>query len=672
MKLVKLFPETADHEDFNSRSIGIFEVKKEDYVIRTYSNGLSFKHIPGIDRWYYKGAVVERVRQLGVQSAKDCQKYAPKIISLFSRWRALKEEFKANHQTDMSLLHDKLKAFAEELALPDDALDSAELYEAIKSVLEYRNPKFLAVKFAELCQDRSNLGQSSFLRLVGAGRAYFDATEKLQWVAEFFHDHPEEFASFLLFGRAPWTEMMLSRRYQCSFFWTRNFIVGIHNKFKFELENTQITLPEPSLLLDLDFYSVLEPFEAEIQKKCEAHEEAGGNSTRIKGFLRALEKLRKQSNLLIEPFRTEEVQLTWKDLKIYANTLRGISFSALRAVFARACLHHELWSHAVERCLRRITPENTLKKPFHERVSLKPLPIDLVMSKKYVIYRPGNAKKMRELIIKEGSIWFEIPKVNLGNTLLKAKACWHAPSRVISALQKGAKIHLFRFLMPQGPGKTIKVSIVLSGAEEWFLGTAHLTQKEDIVMNPSRMIVGLDTNRLSEYIFRAPFDLGLQAIIQEEITAWNHLEQLIGALQKKAEKIGNWKQRVKLKSEIGLLHRRRSNIRNEILKKTRIHLGILFNALDVKFIALEAELHKDTKDKKGGLAKAIASMPDNLSVITREILLINEVFRRELKLILIRKEGRNKSISSWLWRNSRTQRRYGNMWNLRSHRQFTR
>ena len=46
MKLVKLFPETADHEDFNSRSIGIFEVKKEDYVIRTYSNGLSFKHIP--------------------------------------------------------------------------------------------------------------------------------------------------------------------------------------------------------------------------------------------------------------------------------------------------------------------------------------------------------------------------------------------------------------------------------------------------------------------------------------------------------------------------------------------------------------------------------------------------------------------------------------------------
>jgi hypothetical protein len=272
---------------------------------------------------------------------------------------------------------------------------------------------------------------------------------------------------------------------------------------------------------------------------------------------------------------------------------------------------------------------------------LKALPIDLVTSKKYVIYRPGNADKMRELLLKEGVISFEIPKVNVENHVLTVRVRWHAPKRVTLALQKGAKIRLFRFLTPQGPGKTIKVSVVLSGAEACFLGTSHLAQEHERVKSDldSKALIGLDTNRLSEHVFTAPFDLGLASIVQTELKAWHHLENVIGGLQKKAEATHDRKHALKLNTEIRFLHCRRANLRSELLRKTRIHLGKLFTTLNAKYIAFEAELHKDTKDKKGGLAKAISGMPDNLELISREVLLINEAFKRDLKLVLVRKEG---------------------------------
>jgi hypothetical protein len=342
--IAKLFPVATERNGFNSDSTGIFEVKPERQVTRTYSNGLSYKHVPGKERWRYKVAVAERVQQLGWESAKYCHEYAPSVISLFYRWRELKEEWKTNRNNDKSPIYTKLQAFAEELALSKtSSLDPLELYETIETALEYREPEFLAAKFAALCKNRSNLGQSSFLRLVGAGRGYLDAMEKLQWVRTFFHEHPDELASFLLFGRAPWTEATLSRRFRCAFSWARDFLVGIRNKLAFELAKAQITFPVPSLLCDVDFTPVLEPFESELRKKCDTLEESGADCTRVKSFLRAIIKLREQPELLAEPFRTNDVRFTWKALKNYSTTLQGVSFSALRAVFARACLHQKEW-----------------------------------------------------------------------------------------------------------------------------------------------------------------------------------------------------------------------------------------------------------------------------------------------------------------------------------------
>jgi len=58
-------------------------------------------------------------------------------------------------------------------------------------------------------------------------------------------------------------------------------------------------------------------------------------------------------------------------------------------------------------------------------------------------------------------------------------------------------------------------------------------------------------------------------------------------------------------------------------------------------LALEAELSRDTKDKKGALAKAITSMEDNVSLISREILALN-LEHNGYKLILVSKDGTSK------------------------------
>ncbi|MBN1799920.1 MAG: DUF433 domain-containing protein [Candidatus Lokiarchaeota archaeon] len=79
--------------------------------------------------------------------------------------------------------------------------------------------------------------------------------------------------------------------------------------------------------------------------------------------------------------------------------------------------------HAIERCIRMFTPDTTLKKPFHDRTQLQPLPIDLVMGQEFDIYRPGNAGKMKELLLEDGCLWFEDPKASLDGSLKKAKTC---------------------------------------------------------------------------------------------------------------------------------------------------------------------------------------------------------------------------------------------------------
>ncbi|MEJ2295981.1 MAG: hypothetical protein P8Y23_14590, partial [Candidatus Lokiarchaeota archaeon] len=169
---------------------------------------------------------------------------------------------------------------------------------------------------------------------------------------------------------------------------------------------------------------ILERFIKEIEEKIEIMEQEDKDTSRITSFLNSLKKIRQTPSCLTDWFLIPENTSSWRALKQHASSLHGISFSALRSVFIRACLHQEEWMHAIERCIRIFTPEATLKKPFHERTLLQPLPIDLVMGKKYVIYRPGNAKKMKDLLLENGCLWIEVPNVILKDSHVKAKACW--------------------------------------------------------------------------------------------------------------------------------------------------------------------------------------------------------------------------------------------------------
>jgi hypothetical protein len=196
---------------------GLYRVKCEDTVSRTYSNGLSFKHLPKKGRREYQVAVSRRVRELGLESAVKCHEHAETGMSLFSDWKTIEDIFDVDNLTGMESLIEEMEHIADTLGIDHSGLEPKELFTKLKKKIRYHDPKFLAARLAGLCKDRSNLGQSSFLRLVGAGRGYMKSLEKFDFLAEIFAEEPVQFLSFLLLGRAPWTESRLSRYFGISF-----------------------------------------------------------------------------------------------------------------------------------------------------------------------------------------------------------------------------------------------------------------------------------------------------------------------------------------------------------------------------------------------------------------------------------------------------------------------
>jgi len=631
-------------------SSGIYDVVPEEVVVRAYANGVSFKHVPAPERRAYQVAVAQRVRELGQDVALKCQQYAPAVIDLFARWHELEAHAQLLEAESLTELMPPMLELATALKLKVTDLAPDKLLAKLRYAFTHRNPKYLAAVFAAYCRDRSNLGQASFLRLVAAGRGFLDAQDKVELLQAHFSAERDEFLSFLLFRRATWTELLLTRHYHTAYSWARNFVVGAANKFQAALQTAGVQLPEGRALTAPEVQQAVSEIVKEVQDALAEKQEAGGDVSRIQRLLNSLHLIEVNPDVIttfFEPNSTD-TPLTWKRLKAYANTLRGISFSAIRKVIVRACSHRPEWQHAIERCLRLFTPEAALKRPFHERVGLNPLPIDLIMGSKYVIYRPGNAAQLQALLLREGRIWFEIPQVPLATGRQTVKVVWVAQKSVLRALKNGAKVKSFRFGMPQGPGKTIKVTIMLEGTESVFLGTAYLQSPPETELYsqilgeervPPNQILGLDVNRPSEWLLTAKDDLGFGQILEQILAHWREAEETIATLQQKRERTHNWKRRRKLKAEIQLHHQRRAHLKQQLFHAARIHLGRVIQALGVTFVGVEGNLTRETRDKRGGLAKAIAGMPDHLELVARAILAVNQRYQRAVKCALVRKEG---------------------------------
>jgi hypothetical protein len=56
-------------------------------------------------------------------------------------------------------------------------------------------------------------------------------------------------------------------------------------------------------------------------------------------------------------------------------------------------------------------------------------------------------------------------------------------------------------------------------------------------------------------------------------------------------------------------------------------------------VSIEGNLTRETRDKRGALAKAIAGMPDHLELVARAVLAVNQLYQRVVKCVLVRKEG---------------------------------
>jgi hypothetical protein len=134
-------------------------------------------------------------------------------------------------------------------------------------------------------------------------------------------------------------------------------------------------------------------------------------------------------------------------------------------------------------------------------------------------------------------------------------------------------------------------------------------------------------------------DLGLKDVLQDDLRKWHDLEGIIANLQRKFERTIYWEYKQKLTTEILLHHERRANKEKAIIQNAKEYLGRVIKILGLEYVGIEAGITRDTRNTRGGLAKAISSMPDNIDFVGRELLALNLAFQKDIKLGLVNKNN---------------------------------
>ncbi|MFX1294438.1 MAG: hypothetical protein ACFFD2_06235 [Promethearchaeota archaeon] len=628
----------------------IYEVVPEEGVVQAYVNEVSFKHFLVPERWAYQFAVAQCIQELRYDVTQKYQEYTSPIIDLLVRWYDLGTRAHFFDADVLTELMPSMRELAATLKLKVAGLTSEELLAKLWYVFTQHDPKYLVAVFATHCQDRFNLGQTLFLCLVTTGRGSLDIQNKVKLLQTHFAAEWDEFLSFFLFRRAIWTELLLARHSCTAYSWAWNFVVGAANKFQAALQTAGIRLPEVRTLTAPEVQQAVSEIAAEVQKFLAEKQEAGGNVSRIRHLLNSLHLIKANPDVVTTFFELAptDSSLICKRMKAHTNTVRSISFSTIRKVIIWACSHRPEWQYAIEKCLRLFTPETALKRSFREQADLHPLPINLIIGSKYVTYRLGNAAQLQALLLREGGIWFEIPQIPLVAGRQPAKVAWIVQKSVLKVLKNGAKVISFQFSMPQGSGMALKETIMLEGPESVFLGTAYLQSSPEAELvsqklvkggDTSKQVLGLDVNCPNEWLLTAGNDLGFSQAFEQSFAHWRHAEENIATLQQKWERTHSWKRRRKLKVAIQLHHQRRAHLNQQFFHAAQTHLGQVIQALGVAFVSIEGNYTREIRDKQGGLAKAIAFMPDHLELVAHAVIAVNQCSQRTVKCVLVRKEG---------------------------------
>lgn len=523
-----------------------------------------------------------------------------------------------------------------------------------------------ASKLGKRLNDRSNLGQSSFLLAFNAAKGYIDREDKLSQFFSFLRQEFEQAIEWLIFGRCPYTENRLAQYLDLNYNYSRNLILSARR-----VVDTKIVETDKSNTTELS--SRLEQFifdnklnqlsKAELSTAINSavdqkSKEFGSNiSKRQNSFLNKLKLLKNHSQIVIlalQHWLDSSDTNRWKKLKTLSMHLPEMVdarsnlhlFSALRyvVVLAFSYMLNDMEESVIElmRTLQK-QPHLCLTTPF-EKSTIRYPPISLVMGSKYVVQRPGNSNKLTQLAKTDGQFALKFPK--RGSTKLVAIVRLH--NKLLQYLDQGARIRMLQIHAGDAPALKVIVTVIMEGEEWMFYSTKLVNQfceqlkEADYTFNHD--ILGIDINRIGKHMVSFSESVTLPGSIMKLIDRWNSLSRYKKKFSNSfthSIRIYNEDQVIKRRGELQRIYRRQNNLLKQIHIMVTAFVAAVLIVGGYNTLRLE-NLNLTTRGSRGALARAIASMPSDETLYYRSAKLAKRVAQKEIRVELISNDGRSK------------------------------
>ncbi|MFX1256051.1 MAG: hypothetical protein ACFFCZ_30870 [Promethearchaeota archaeon] len=276
------------------------------------------------------------------------------------------------------------------------------------------------------------------------------------------------------------------------------------------------------------------------------------------------------------------------------------------------------------------------------------------MGAKYVVVRDGNYPELTERLVEDGYLELTIPKclpvIKKNNRLdcppqalgdlkrVPLQVRIETTDNIKKILSKGAQLHLITIIPPKLPRHKITAALTFSLPDfDSYAPTNHLQpnylkkyQKDlqEQLHMPNfrprpRSHLGIDLNRICEYIIgysnALPLTRELHHICKLYHTLGEHISDLNRLISKHLSKGTRTAQQIRnYNRELTLIYDRRSTLRSEVHNRVAVELGCMMALVQSPHLVAE-QLTLDATGKRGGRAKAIYNMPDDLALLHRVV-----------------------------------------------------
>lgn len=517
------------------------------------------------------------------------------------------------------------------------------------AIEQYRNDtsqKYFTRKLCKKIGRSPNIAESAFHWLYIAVKGKVEKEKKVQALLNFWQKNPQQAIEWIIFGRSPYTESSFQKYWKLK----RRYIINLLTSSRRQLDSflrknnkdyRNNFLKFNDTLPSITYHEVVQSIEDALEYKNQEFdqlEELSSNQERFQSKLELLVKHKdKVASFIVswinikQKSRWKSLEETAKEINLSLGKKKRKLFSAIRLIIVFA-LFDDLWK-TVPQLLTSTQPEKVVPLPFKRKKKGK-LPIILLMNKKYVISREGNAAELTNLAISRNWLKLDFPR--------KSKAKFSAkvwfPDKVLEYMNNGAIIKVFQVSSGEAPSYKFRVDVILEGTHDCFNSTKLLDYYLTSIPKGLLSTIGVDINRLGEFMISLNINVDLPIDLLLLAEKYLHLrEKTLPELNKglsKYRKQKNSKYYCKLKGELRRVYNKQRNILQEIVRRAPFFLAAVMIKKKCQVLKTE-ELQFDPSGKKGALAKAIYSMPDSYHIFEKAVWLASKRLDYSVKFVQV-------------------------------------